>query len=126
MADQPRKTVDSYIAALEPELRATAQALRTAILAAEPQAKESIKWGQPVYEISGPFVALKAFPRWVTLTFWRGAALAHSHPMLLGEGDRMRHIRFTSPDSIDAEAVQAAVSDAAAANRELGDPTTRT
>ena len=47
MADQPRKTVNSYIAALEPELRATAQALRTAILAAEPEAKESIKWGQP-------------------------------------------------------------------------------
>ena len=125
MADEPRKTVDSYIAALDPELRATAEALRTAILAAEPAAKESIKWGQPVYEISGPFVALKAFPRWVTLTFWRGAALA-AHPMLEGDGDRMRHVRFTAPQSVDAEAVQALVRDAAAANREFGDPTKRT
>ena len=82
--------------------------------------------GPAVYEISGPFVVLKAFPRWVTLTFWRGAALADSHPMLLGEGDRMRHVRFTSPESIDAQAVQAVVSGAAAANRELGDPTKRT
>lgn len=125
MAQQPRKTVDSYIAALDPERRATAEALRAAILAAEPTAKESIKWAQPVWEISGPFVALKAFPRWVSLTFWRGAALAASHPMLEGEGDRMRHVRFTAVDFVDVEAVQALVKDAAAANRELGDPTTR-
>lgn len=125
MAEQPRRTVDVYIAALDPELRAIAEALRTAILSAEPTATESIKWGQPVYEISGPFVALKAFPRWVSLTFWRGAALAASHPLLEGEGDRMRHVRFTAPESVDTEAIQAMVRDAAAANRELGDPTKR-
>ena len=46
MADQWRETVDSYIAALDPQPRATAEALRTAILAAEPAAKESIGCGQ--------------------------------------------------------------------------------
>jgi hypothetical protein len=125
VADQPRKTVDSYIAALDPERRAIAEALRSAIVAAEPGAKESIKWGQPVYDVNGPFVALKSFPRWVTLTFWRGAALADSHGILEGDGDRMRHARFSSSDSIDVDAVQALVREAAAMNRELGDPTKR-
>jgi hypothetical protein len=125
MRDQTRTTVDSYIAALDERRRATADALRSAIRAAEPEAKESIKWGQPVYEANGPFVALKAFPRWVTLTFWRGAELARAHPLLEGEGDRMRHVRFASADDVDLEAVESVVRAAAQLNRELGDPTKR-
>lgn len=97
MADKPRQTVDSYIATLNPELRATAETLRAAILAAEPAAKESITWGQPVYEVSGPFVALKAFPRWVTLTFWR--VLARRSPRRLASPPRGRR-RPDAPRSI--------------------------
>jgi hypothetical protein len=125
MVETSRKTVDSYIGALDDVRRQTAAALRAAVLAGEPAAKESIKWGQPVYEVNGPFVALKAFPRWVTLTFWRGADLAAAHPLLAGEGDRMRHVRFASPAEVDAEAVRAMVRDAAQMNRDLGDPTKR-
>ena len=125
MPEEQRRTVDSYIAALDPGRRAIAEVLRSAIRSALPDAKESIKWGQPVYDSDGPFVALKAFPRWVTLTFWRGAELAAAHPLLEGEGDRMRHVRFASAADVDAEAVQAVVSDAAQLNREHGDPTKR-
>jgi hypothetical protein len=126
MTDDQRKTVDSYIAALDEHRRATAEALRAAIRSAEPESTESMKWGQPVYSANGPFVALKAFPRWVTLTFWRGAELAASHALLAGEGDRMRHVRFTSAAEVDAGAVQAVIKDAAKLNHELGDPTRRT
>ena len=125
MTDGTRRTVDGYIAALDPQQRPTAEALRAAIVAAEPAAMELFKWGQPVYVLDGPFVALKAFPRWVTLTFWRGAALADSHPLLEGDGDRMRHVRFAAPETVDTEAVRALVRAAAALNRELGDPTKR-
>ena len=65
MAD---KTVDGYIGALHPARAPVATRLREIVRAAAPEARESIKWGQPVYESNGPFVALKAFPRWVTLS----------------------------------------------------------
>jgi hypothetical protein len=120
-----RRTVDSYIAALPADGRTTAEALRAAILSAEPAADESIKWGQPVYDVNGPFVAMKAFPRWVTLTFWRGATLSDPEGILEGDGDRMRHARFASADSIPRSAVDALVREAVAKNRELGDPTKR-
>lgn len=123
-ADKPR-TVDSYIAALDPGRRATADALRAAILEAAPEAKELVKWGQPVYEVNGPFVALKAFPRWVTLTFWRGAALRDTEGLLEGDGDRMRHARFRNADEVRSGALQSLVREAAAMNREVGDPTKR-
>ena len=125
MADEKRRTVNSYIAALPAERQATAEVLRAAVREAEPEAKESIKWGQPVYDVSGPVVAMKAFPRWVTLTFWRGAALADPHGLLQGDGDRMRHARFASVGQIDPKQIQALVREAAAMNRERGDPTER-
>jgi hypothetical protein len=120
-----RITVDDYIGALDPDRRSTAEALRAVIRAAEPSATESIKWGQPVYEINGPFVALKAFPRWVTLTFWRGAQLAETNSILEGDGDRMRHIRFSDAAAVDQQSVHDAVRQAADLNRQLGDPTRR-
>jgi len=118
-------TVDEYMAKLSDDQRVVAEALRAAVLAAAPGARESVKWGQPVYDVDGPFAALKAYPKHVTLTFWRGAALADPDGMLEGDGERMRHVRFTGPEAIDTAAVQALVREAAALNRELGDPTKR-
>jgi hypothetical protein len=68
---------------------------------------------------------LKAFPRWVTLTFWRGAQLAETNSMLEGDGDRMRHIRFSDAAAVDQQSVHDAVRQAADLNRQLGDPTRR-
>jgi hypothetical protein len=120
-----RRTVDDYVSEIPDPIRAVAMALRDAVRAAAPEAKESIKWGQPVYESNGPFAALKAYPRWVTLTFWRGAALADPSRRLEGDGDRMRHARYASVDEVDRAAVEALVKAAMAMNAELGDPTKR-
>ena len=125
MADAAKVTVDEYIARIPDPLDLVAAALREAVLGGAPGAKESIKWGQPVYESDGPFAALKAYPRWVTLTFWRGAALAESDPLLAGEGDRMRHARFASIDEVRSADVAGLVRMAVELNRELGDPTKR-
>ncbi len=126
--DRPRRTVDGYIEALDPAQAAIASRLREIVREAVPDARESVKWGQPVYETTGPFVALKAFPRWVTLTFWRGAALADaSDPdaILGGDGDRMRHVQVRSVEEIRETALGNLVRAAADLNRALGDPTKR-
>lgn len=122
------ETVDRYVAALDPGRAAIATRLREVVRSAAPAATESIKWGQPVYDENGPFVALKAFPRWVTLTFWRGASIVETQDtggLLEGDGDRMRHARFKSVDEINEASVAAIIKKAVALNRELGDPTRR-
>jgi hypothetical protein len=127
-ADAARPTVDDYIAALDPARRATAERLRAVLRSAAPEATESIKWAQPVYQSNGPFAALKAFPKHVTLTFWRGAALAESADptgVLAGEGDRMRHVRFQSADDVPGAALTEIIRAAVRMNAELGDPTKR-
>ena len=43
------RTVDVYVAALPPDQCEIAEALRGLVKAAVPNAKESIKWAQPVY-----------------------------------------------------------------------------
>ncbi len=125
MPDASRRTVDDYISAIPAPLTAVGEALRDAVRAAAPDAKESIKWGQPVYESGGPFAALKAYPRWVTLTFWRGATLADPTGILDGDGDRMKHARFATLDEVRAAPVADLVRSAVALNAELGDPTKR-
>jgi hypothetical protein len=94
MGDQPRRSVDDYVAAIPAPLDAVAAELRRVVRAAAPEALESVKWGQPVYDVGGPFAALKAYPKWITLTFWRGTALPDPQGILAGDGDRMRHARF--------------------------------
>jgi hypothetical protein len=125
MSATPRRTVDDYMAAIPSPLSAVAEALRTTVRDAAPQAKESVKWGQPVYDSNGPFAAIKAYPRWVTLTFWRGAALADPTGILAGDGDRMKHARFATLDEVRAAPVADLVRAAVAMNAELGDPTKR-
>ncbi len=125
MPDTPRRTVDDYIAAVPEPLARVAEALRNAVREAAPDAKESVKWGQPVYESNGPFAALKAYPRWITLTFWRGASLDDPSGILAGDGDRMKHARFASVEEVRAAPVGDLVRAAVAANAELGDPTKR-
>jgi len=119
------RSVDEYIAAQPDEQRQTAQALRSAVRSADPNLRESLKWAQPVYESNGPVVAIKAFPRHVTLTFWRGAALQDRTNALEGDSDRMRHVRFASADAVDIDLVGNLVREAVALNAELGDPTRR-
>jgi len=125
MSERGRRTVDEYVAAIPAPLDAVAAELRRLVRDAAPDAVESVKWGQPVYDVGGPFAALKAFPRWITLTFWRGAMLKDPSRILAGDGDVMKHARFASLAVIEPEAVRALVREAVELNRRLGDPTRR-
>jgi hypothetical protein len=117
------RTVDEYIAALPEDRRRTAEAMRRAVMAADEELTASIKYGQVVFELGGPVAALKAHPKHVTITFWRGAALSDPARVLEGDGDRMRHIRYVTEDGVDPAVLSPLVSQAVDLNRRLGDPT---
>lgn len=120
-----RPTVEAFLAALPDAQVEVAQAIRRLVREAVPDAGESIKWSQLVFESNGPFVAFRGHSGHATLTFWRGAELAAGHVRLEGAGERMRHVRFKSVDDVSENDLRALMGDAAALNREHGDPTRR-
>ncbi|MFO0762783.1 MAG: DUF1801 domain-containing protein [Byssovorax sp.] len=89
-----------------------------------PEATIAIKWGQPVFELNGPFGYVKPAKAHVTFGFWRGAELDDPKG-LLGEGERMANLKITGPDQVDEAALGALVKQAVKLNREKGNPTQR-
>jgi hypothetical protein len=103
----------------------TIAALRRLILEAAPGAAESIKWGQPVYELGGPFAYIHAFKSHVNFGFWRGAEMTDPQGFLKGTGNRMRHVELRSLADIDTATLQAMVRTAVELNRIQGNPAMR-
>ena len=124
-ARQAGKTVDEYVRGLTGWRKAVVTRLRNVVLASAPEATESIKWGQPVYEVNGPFCYVRAFANSVNFGFWRGATLADAEPRMKCGGKLMGHIRLTGPDDVDERAFGALVRKAVALNEKEGDPTRR-
>lgn len=119
-------TVDQYVAKLRggPLTEVVAE-LRSLIREAAPEATESMKWGQPVYEAFGPFAHIKAFKNHVLFGFWRGAELLDPTGLLKGGGGRMRHVTLKSVADIDRPILQGMVRTAVTMNHAKGDPTKR-
>ena len=117
------KTVDAYIAGLDGWHREASTRLRSIVHAAAPDARESIKWAQPVFESGGPLCYFKAFKNSLNFGFWRGVELDDPKGLLEGSGDKMRHVKLTAVDQIDVEAFAAFVHQAVALNQLKGDPT---
>jgi hypothetical protein len=93
---------------------------------AAPEAHESIKWAQPVWEVNGPVCSVKAFKNYANVNFWRGAELARlgdSDRLLLGEGGQMRHLRVASVADIREDALRSLVRTAVEWNKRFGNPT---
>ena len=117
------KTVDNYIAGLEESKARIIARVRKIILQAAPQAKESIKWAQPVYESNGPFAYTKAFKNDVNFGFWRGVDIKDPKGFLQGSGSKMRHVKLTSLDDVEESTFADFVRQAIELNRTKGDPT---
>jgi hypothetical protein len=117
------KSVDTYIAGLEEWQAETVSAVREIILEVAPDAKESIKWAQPVYEVNGPLCYIKAFKKSVNFGFWRGIDLDDPNGRLQGTGDKMRHVKLSGVDEVDSELFGQYVLQAVELNRAKGDPT---
>jgi hypothetical protein len=119
-------TVDQFVKKLGGDARADIiTELRSLIREAAPDATESIKWGQPVYEFSGPFAFINAYKKHVNFGFWRGAELLDPRGMLKGSGNRMRHVELKSVADIDRPILASMVRTAIAMNHAKGDPTKR-
>jgi hypothetical protein len=117
------KSVDGYIQGLEAWQAELVKSVRAIVKKAAPEARESIKWAQPVYESDGPFAYIKAFKNAVNFGFWRGVDLDDPQGLLSGDGEKMRHVKLASPEDIDAEQFSAFVKQAVELNLAKGDPT---
>jgi hypothetical protein len=117
------KTVDEYISSLNDKQADIVSSVRQIVREAAPNADEAIKWAQPVYSSNGPFAYIKAFKNSVNFGFWRGLELKDPKGLLQGSGDKMRHIKLTSTDDIDAGAFSDFVNQAVQLNQTKGDPT---
>ena len=118
-------TVDAFAAKLGDWRGEVVRELRSLIQSAAPEATESIKWGQPVYEAAGPFAYIKPYKNHVNFGFWRGAELLDPKGMFKGTGNRMRHIELRSLAELDRPILEAMVRTAVGMNRAKGDPTKR-
>ena len=117
------KTVDAYIEGLDGWQHEAAVRLRGIVKSAAPNARESLKWAQPVYEADGPFCYFKAFKSSLNFGFWRGVDLDDPKGLLEGSGDKMRHVKLTGVDGIDEDAFADFVRQAIELNHLKGDPT---
>lgn len=117
------KTVDEYIDSLEGWQKDVATQVRGIVTGTAPEAKESIKWAQAVYEVNGPFSYMKAFKNSINFGFWRGVDINDPKGLLQGSGEKMRHVKLTGTNDIDEEAFAAYIKQAVKLNLEKGDPT---
>lgn len=117
------KTVDEYIDSLEGWKKDVAAQVRGIVTAAAPEAKESVKWAQAVYEVNGPFAYIRAFKNSVNFGFWRGVDIDDPNGRLQGSGEKMRHVKLAEAADVDEEAFAAFVRQAVQLNLAKGDPT---
>jgi hypothetical protein len=66
---------------------------------------------------------MKAFTNAVNFGFWWGVHLEDPKGLLQGTGEKMRHVKLTSLESIDEQALAGIIRQAVELNRTLGDPT---
>jgi hypothetical protein len=123
MAKAKARTVAEYAAGLGDWRAEVVLALSDLVREAAPEAKESIKWAQPVYEQNGPFCYIKAFKNHVNFGFWRGVDLPDDAGILEGSGKKMRHVKLTGLEDIREDVFRDLVRAAVALNQSKGDPT---
>jgi hypothetical protein len=123
MKMQSYASPDAFIDAQDGWRRPLIEALRAAVLAAEPF-DEGIKWGNLVFESNGPAVLIHVEHHRVLLGFWRGKRLRDLEPRIKASGKyELGNWTFVEGDVVDAAQVTALAARAAQQNAELGDPT---
>lgn len=110
------ETVDDYISARLPPVRATLEILRSLIHSALPGAVESMKWGAPVFSNAGGEVVIYLYggKDHANLGFVRGVELEDPEGLLKGHGKSGRHIKLYPNQDIPEAAMKALVKQCAA------------
>jgi len=93
-------------------MKAVVQAMREAVLAADPRIGECIKWSAPTFTYKGNMASF--FPKskaHASLMFHKGAEIPGELPGLDGDGKEARVFKVASLDDLDAKraALQAIV-----------------
>jgi hypothetical protein len=94
-------TVETYLAGLSEQQRGIASKLRQLILKVVPDAKESIKWGRPVYEKNALMCYIAEANNHITLGFYYGAYFNDPENLLQGEGKQLRHLKIREEQPVD-------------------------
>ena len=106
------KNVDSWMGEQDPSIRQIAQAVRNLILSTAPDLRESVKWSNPVYEKRGKVAYVSATDAYVTLGFFKGAAISDPRGSIDGTGKDMRHVKIRSLEDMDMDQLSAFVAEA--------------
>lgn len=120
---KPAAHPDAYVAALDGWQRACVETLR-AVVRGSAALEEVIKWGHLVYLSNGPVLLIRAEASRVLFGFWRGQAMRMIEPRLKPGGKyEMATIEIREGDTLSDGVIRQLVSQAAALNLALGDPT---
>lgn len=107
---RPAALIGAWFDTLRDDQRETAQALREAVLAAEPALEQSIKWGNLVFSRAGAHAfAIVIHKDHANLQVFNGVLLRERFPMLEGSGKGLRHLRQRYRQPVDAGLVEALV-----------------
>ena len=95
-------TIEDYVAALPPHLRATAEAARRVIDGRFPPQAGAIRWAHPTWSIGKtPVCYLKAASQHITFGCWQGASLDDPSGRLTSTGQVMAHAKLRGPEDVD-------------------------
>jgi hypothetical protein len=97
--------VDAWMSSYDNPMKPVVQAVREAILKADPRISETIKWQAPTFVYKGNLASF--FPkakRHASLMFHQGASIPGTFPRLEGGGDTGRFLKVADLD--DAEAAR--------------------
>ena len=101
-----KRTFEDWLEGVKPRLRPLATELRRMFLEAEPDLRESIKWGNPCFEKKlRMFYIASQGDRYVTLGLWQGALLPNPEGLIEGTGKRMRHVKIRSAEELAVPAL---------------------
>lgn len=96
--------VDAWMTSYDNPMKDVVQAVREAILAADPKVTEVIKWQAPTFVYKGNIASF--FPKskaHASLMFHKGAALPGDFPNLEGEAKDGRTMKFASLEDVEAK-----------------------
>ncbi len=112
--------IATFLAKYSPAIEAQLRDARSRLRALFPRGYElvfdnynALVFGfSPTDSSKDAFISVVGYPKWITLFFLNGVALADPHGMLEGKGSQVRSIRLKSPGEINTPEVSALVSQA--------------
>jgi uncharacterized protein YdhG (YjbR/CyaY superfamily) len=99
--------INAFYDSLRPEQRETAQAMHKAILAAAPQLRPEVKWGNLCFMNDGDnMMAIVLHKANAHLQIFNGVMLVGEFPELEGAGKGMRHIKSRYRQPVNEQLVR--------------------